>query len=137
MGVEVLHLEFAASGGYLAVSSSPALLEEYLRSGEGGGGRALREDAVIREAAAKVGGMSTGLLGYQNQRIATRVQWDFIRGGGIEKLTGGMAPKWAEALNFNLLPEFERVARYFGIAVYTGSADAQGLNLRFYGPSPQ
>lgn len=130
-------VEFAAASGYLAISSTPSLLEEFLRSGEATTGRALRDDSAVRDAASRIGGMSTGLLGYQNQRVSTRVFWDFVRKGGVESLTGGISREAAAALDFKLLPEFDRVAQYFGIAVYTGSGDAQGLSLRFFGPTPK
>ena len=65
-------LSYAASGGYLALSTDDATLEAYLRSGEGGG-KTLRETAGLAEAAQKVGGMNTGLFGYENSSETMRV----------------------------------------------------------------
>lgn len=131
-------MEFAASGGYVAISSQPGILEEFLRSAEGGG-RSLKDDPAIAEAAQKVGGMGTGLFGYENQRETMRAQWEFLRSGGLDQLLeqSGGRNEWRELFDFKALPAFDTVAKYFGMAVYSGAADAQGLHLKFYGPTPK
>jgi hypothetical protein len=137
-GQKARKMEFAASGAYVSIGTAPALLEEYLRSAEGNG-KSLRDDPAIGQAAEKVGGMGSGYFGYENQRGAMRGQWEFMRGGGLDKLLDqtGARSDWREVFDFKSLPPYERIARYFGIAVYSGSSDAQGLNLRFYGPKPR
>lgn len=131
-------LEIAASGGYVAVGSSPALLEEYLRSAEGGG-KSLRDDAAIGRAAEKVGGLGTGLFGYENQRESLRGQWEFLRTGGFDKMLdqGGGRNEWRELFDFKALPPYDQIAKHFGFAVFAGSTDPQGLNFKFYGPNPR
>lgn len=131
-------IEFAASGGYVAISSQPAMLEEFLRSAEGGG-RSLKDEAAIAEAAQKVGGMGTGLFGYENQRETMRSQWEFLRSGGLDQMLAqsGGKNEWRDLFDFKALPAYDTVAKYFGLAVYSGSADAQGLHLKFYGPTPK
>jgi hypothetical protein len=131
-------LELSSSGGYVVMGSNPALLEEYLRSAEGSG-KSLRDDPAIARAAEKVGGLNTGFFGYENQRETMRAQWEFLRSGGFDKVMdqSGAAGKWREVFDFKLLPAYDQVAKHFGIAVFAGSADPQGLNLKFYGPNPR
>lgn len=129
--------ELAASSGYLAVSSTPAVLEEFLRASESPG-RSLKDDRAIAEASQKVGGMNAGLFGYENQRETMRSQWEFLRGEGMANLMGdGDAEGFKKAVDFKALPDYDKVAKYFGIAVYSGTTDAQGTHFRFYNPNPK
>ena len=132
-------LEVAASGGFVAMGSSPAVLEGYLRSAEGGG-KPLKDAPGLAEAAQKVGGMGTGLFGYQDQRETTRAMWEALRqGGGLGKMVPGSNPKSAKAMDewfdATLLPPFAQVAGHFGMTVYAGSWDTQGFNIRAFGPN--
>jgi len=131
-------LEVAASGGFVAMGSSPAVLEEYLRSAEGGS-KPLKDAPGLAEAAQKVGGMGTGLFGYQDQRETTRAMWEALRqGGGLGKMIPGSNPQSTKAMDewfdATLLPPFEQVAGHFGMTVYAGSWDAQGFSIRGFGP---
>jgi hypothetical protein len=38
--------------------------------------------------------------------------------------------------DFSLLPEFDKVAKYFHFTVSTGSATADGLVFRYFSPTP-
>lgn len=128
-------MEMASSAGYLAMSTTPAVLEEFLRSVDGTP-RSLKENAAISEAAQKVGGMGTGMFGYENQRESMRAQWEFLRSGGLTSLLGeGEEGGWSEVLDFKSLPDYDKVMKYFGIAVFSGATDAQGMHFRFYGPN--
>ena len=128
-------VEIASSDGYLAVGTAPALLEEFLRSSDGGG-RSLKEDKALVEAAQKVGGLGTGMFGYENQRESMRSQWEFLRSGGLDKMLGEPEEEggWRAMFDFKVLPEYDKVLKYFGIAVFAGTTDAQGMHFRFYGP---
>ena len=42
---------------------------------------------------------------------------------------------WSEVLDFKSLPDYDKVMKYFGIAVFSGATDAQGMHFRFYGPN--
>ena len=129
-------VEMASSAGYLAVGTAPALLEEFLRSSDGGG-RSLKEDKALVEAAQKVGGLGTGMFGYENQRESMRSQWEFLRTGGLDKMLGEPEEEggWRAMFDFKALPEYDKVMKYFGIAVFAGTTDAQGMHFRFYGPN--
>jgi hypothetical protein len=128
-------VEFTTHSGYLAISSSPAMIEEFLRSSEGVN-RPLHENPALREAAQRIGGFTTGLFGYQNQRAALRPQWEALRKGGLESLPGGMGTEWADVVDFKLLPEYDKIARYIGINIHTGVIDSRGLHLRVFAPTP-
>lgn len=128
-------MEMASASGYAVFSGTPALLEEVLRSAESPG-KSLRDDPALVRAAEKVGGFGTGIFGYENQRETMRSQWEFLRTGGLANVMGdGGAADWAQMFDFKLLPEYGQVAKHFGIAVFSGSTDAQGTHFRFYGPS--
>lgn len=134
-------MEVAASGGFVALGSHPAMIEEYLRSAEGGG-KALKDQPGLAEAAQKVGGMGTGLFGYEDMREATRATWEVLRqSGGLDKVVPAANPKSAKEMSqlfdVALLPPFEQVAKYFGITVYAGAWDAQGFRMKVCSPNPK
>jgi hypothetical protein len=134
-------LEMAASGGYVAFSSDPATLEEYLRSADGGG-KSLKDSPALAEAAQRVGGLNTGLFGYTDQRESLRGTWEAVRAGSLSKVTPPGGPAAAEGApedfaDFKLLPAFDQVAKYFGISVYAGAWDTQGFAVKQYGPNPK
>ena len=135
-------LEFAAGNGYLAISTSPAILEQFLRSGDGGG-NSLKDNASMVAAAEKVGGMATGLFGYQDAKEGTRIWWEVLRqSGSLDKLmsSGGDSSggkKIAEWVDLSLLPPFEGVSKYLGLSVFSGKWDGAGFNLLAYWPIPK
>lgn len=134
-------LEVASSGGYVAFSNDPAVLEEFLRSADSTG-KPLKEAAGLAEAAQEVGGLSTGVFTYQNQRESIQATWEALRtGGGIDKLIPTMGKDAAadagQWLDFSLLPPFEQVAKYFGMAVSAGAWDSTGFQLKTFAPTPR
>ncbi|MCL5096668.1 MAG: hypothetical protein M1608_03890 [Candidatus Omnitrophica bacterium] len=142
-------LSFAASGGYLALSTDAAMLEEYLRNGENRP-KALAQKPTLQEAAQKVGGMGTGFFAYQNDRELVRITLETLKrdSGSLDKLLGLYSPSpaenedaakktdWKSWLDFSLLPASEKIARYFNFTVYSSGSDSRGLNLRFFTPNP-
>lgn len=134
-------VEVAASGGFVALSSHPAMIEEYLRSAEGGG-KPLKELPGFADTAQKVGGMGTGLFGYENLKESARPAWEAMRlSGGLDKALPGTDPKntreLAKWFDVTLLPPFESVAKYFGPSFYAGSWDARGFSLKAFSPTPK
>jgi hypothetical protein len=140
-------LSYAASGGYVALSTDDAILETYLRSSEASG-KALRETAGLAEAAQKVGGMNTGLFGYENSSETMRVTLETLKkdSEGLERILG-LTPLGARLnangahglkdwVDFSLLPAFESIAKYFHFTVYAGSANADGLSYKVFSPTP-
>jgi hypothetical protein len=138
-------LSYAASGSYVAFSTDTALLEEYLRATDA---RPLRELPGLAQASEKVGGMGTGLFGFENQQESMRVTFealkkeaasidDLLSGSRIAgKLAGDEDKKFKGWFDFSLLPEFDRVAKYFHIAVWSGSVTTEGISFRWFSPAP-
>jgi hypothetical protein len=142
-------LHLAASGGYLALGGDAATLEEYLRSTETKP-KPLSGLPGLREAAERVGGMSTGLFGVQNDAEAVRVFWEALRGNKnlFLDLVGAQNPALKESMaendevaktitewaDFSLLPPFGQVAKYFHLTVYAGKASSAGYLLKAYTP---
>lgn len=140
-------LNYAASGGYVAFSYDLATLEEYLRH-SGTAPKALADMPGLAQAAQKVGGMNTGLFGYENQRESMRATIETLRkeSGSLAHLFGGSpwAGRWAFAdqkklqawLDFSLLPPFDAIAKYFHIAVFSAATTPQGILVRAFTPQP-
>jgi hypothetical protein len=141
-------LSCAAGAGYVALSTDATLLEEYLRSSEGQA-KALRDTPGLLEAAQQVGGMGTGLFGYENQAGTMRAAFEAVKhdpgastngiGPGLFPALPGLTGPEANLsawMDFTLLPPFERVAPYFSFTVYALSANTDGLTLKLYAPAP-
>jgi hypothetical protein len=135
-------LMMAASGGYVAFGTDTALIEEFLRSADDKP-RPLSETPGFKEAASKVGGTSTGLFGFQNDKESLRPIYETLRAnndllsamfGEVLELDGdGDLKNW---LDFSLLPAFDRVAKYFGISVFAGSQTRDGYLMKVHTPMP-
>lgn len=137
-------LMYASSGGYVAFSTTPVMVEEFIRSAQGGG-KPLSATPGLAEAAQKVGGMSSGLLIYENQTTTTRLIFEALRKDPTlfdtifargQQLTEDGRKKRAEWLDFSLLPEFSAIEKYFHFSVAGFVADEHGINYRFFAPTP-
>jgi len=128
-------LEYVGSGGYVAFSRQPAMVEEYIRSAEGSG-KSLKGNTELTAAAEKVGGLGTGLFVFENQRETMRSTWGMLRNDGLAKSGMGQGD-FASLFDFKLLPEFDTVRKYFGISVSAGLVDAQGMHFRTFSPTPK
>jgi len=141
-------LNFAAGGSYVALSTDPALLEEYLRSAESPP-RPLRDRPGLAEAAEMAGGVGTYLFGYENQTENMRAAFEAMKkdpSAAANASTLGLFPgvpglSGAERhfkgwMDYSLAPPFDRVAQYFSFTVYAASATTDGLTLKFYVPTP-
>ncbi|MFO1477950.1 MAG: hypothetical protein U1F98_15045 [Verrucomicrobiota bacterium] len=132
-------LSYAASGGYLAITIDPAMIEEYLRSGDNPQ-KALRETAGLSDAAARVGGFNTGWFGFENQSESVRVLIDAVRkSAGTDSSAAAAMPFGAglkDWLDFSLLPPYEKISKYFGISVYSISENADGASFKMFAPTP-
>ncbi len=143
-------LSFAASGGYVALSTDVALLEEFLRNSESSG-KKLAETAGLSDAAQKVGGMNTGWFGYENQAETLRVLLETLKQdpNALEKLfapnpanpfanpAGGSFGKNAKDwIDVGLFPSFDKIAKYFHFSVVAVSSNADGYYLKTFSPTP-
>jgi hypothetical protein len=141
-------LHWAASGSYVALAADPALLEEYLR-GTPPQAKTLHDTAGLVDAAQKVGGMGTGLLGYENEANTMRAAFEAARTDpgastngigpslfpGLPGLTGP-EDSLTDWMDFSLLPAFDKVAQYFSYSLFAVSANTEGLTLKTFAPTP-
>ena len=143
----------AASGGYVAVTSDVAMLEEYLRSNTGQV-RPLRETAGLAEAAQRVGGAGNGLFGYQNQLKDARAKFARLKLApsdqteglslvtGLDETIAGLLLQMppvrdlCNGMDFSRLPDYDPVAKYFYFSVSGGGATADGLSFQMFSPRP-
>ncbi len=145
-------IHLAASGGYAAFAADTGILEEYLRSSETKP-KPLAEFPGLKAAAEKVGGMSTGLFGFQNDAEQLRPFWEALRTNkglffdlitaqnpAVNGMLGDKREEFekqlAEWADFSLLPPFPQVAKYFSFTVYAGRASNTGYNLKALTPVP-
>ena len=140
-------LSYAASGGYVAMSTDASLLEEYLRSSESQA-KTLRETPGLAEAAQKVSDPGTGLLGYNNSAEIMRAAFEgwkkepnSVTNAASNLLPGalGMAgpeKNFKDWLDVSLLPAYNKVAKYFHFTVYALSANVDGLTFKLFAPVP-
>ena len=138
---------FAASGGYVAMSTDAATLESYLRSAENPG-KSLRDTPGLAEAAQKVGGLNTGLFGYQNDAESLRMVLEALKNDtatldqliAMTPLGSQFAPedgkRLKDWLDFSLLPPFEKIAKYFHFTVYGGLLTSDGYGYQIFSPTP-
>ena len=140
-------LHYAASGSYVALSTEPSMVEEYLRSSDTPR-KALREISGLTEASQKVTGPGTGLFGYDNRAETMRAVFDSLKknpGAGAPSSLGTLSSAAGIALptgqmkdwmDYSLLPSFDRVSKYFYFTVYGGSANVDGISFKLFAPAP-
>jgi hypothetical protein len=143
-------LSYAASGGYVALSTDASMLEEFLRSSESQA-KTLRETAGLTEAAQKVTGPGTFVFGYRNQLEDFKARFAQAKNDPASLTNAspsspnplmsslplaGPDKTFKEWMDFSLLPPFERVSKYFHFTVYGGSASVDGLTLKYFAPTP-
>jgi hypothetical protein len=145
------NLSYTASGGYVAFSTNPSLLEEYLRSSETQR-KALKETTGLAEAAQKVIGPGSSLFGYENQVETMRTLIENLRKNGSSASPPSSNPaanllpsglnvpatvrSFKELMDFSLLPNFDSVSKYFHFSVYGGEANVDGLVFKMFNPNP-
>jgi len=141
-------LHLSASGGYMALGTEAALLEDYLRSSDNKP-KPLAETPGLAEAAQKIGGMATGLFGYQDDRENMRALLEALKNdqGGLARLFRGtpmadllrgaeVEKALKEWLDFSLLPPYEKVAKYFYLSVFAGRMTPEGFSFKAFSPTP-
>jgi len=139
-------LSCAASGGYVAISTDVAMLEEYMRSSESQA-RTLGETPGLMEAAQKVLGPGTVLFGYQNQVESARTEFELLKKEGasitnmmtmLPGVFGLPSPQNAikQLTDYSLLPPFDGLAKYFHFTVYGVGASVDGVTFKWFAPIP-
>jgi hypothetical protein len=140
-------LHYAASAGYVALSTDASLLEEFVRSSESQA-KGLRETAGLIEASQKVTGPGTTLFGFENLSDTMRAKFEELKREGANSTNSPSVNPLAAAIvgtpeksvqdwmDFSLLPPFESVSKYFHFSVYGASATVDGLTFKYFRPVP-
>lgn len=142
-------LTYAASGGYVAISSDPATVEEFLRSSEGTA-KSLRDLPGLNDAAQKVGGMGRGYFSFENEAESARGALDatqkdpsaiasLLGAGQIATVlgwVGGDAKTMTESFDLTLLPAYDKVAKYFYLNVNALGVTADGITFKMFTSTP-
>jgi len=139
-------MNLAASSGYIALSSDPSMVEEYLRSAQDPP-KPLRDIPGLASAAEKVSGMGTGWFGYDNQNESMRVLFDAMHKSSATNINAnpflasfssipGLGASLQSWLDFSLLPPFDKVSKYFSYSVFASSASVDGLTFKVFAPLP-
>ncbi len=146
MGTNALNM--VASGGYVAISSDNAILEEHLRSADTPP-KPLRETPGFMDAAQKVGGANTGWFTFENQVETMRASFADAKANPDRPPSDSNAlavnfsfssedkprslPDWIDAAS---LPPFEQVAKYFFSSLLSVSATPEGISVKIAVPTP-
>ena len=137
---------------YVVISPDEKTLTQFLK-GPKKDAKKLADHPGLKEAAAKVGGLKAGAFAFENQKTFGRAIFKFLKdnpnliedtlgglGGGqfIDPETGLPAggPDLSAWLDFKLLPDFGKVAKYFHFTVSGLETTDQGIRLRTYAPRP-
>jgi hypothetical protein len=132
---------FTASGGYIAMSKDSSILENFLRSAANPG-TPLGATAGLADAAQHVGGTGGGLFGYQNQRETMRSTFEGLKNRPANASVQSLATEsnlfglLYKSADFSLLPDYDRVSKYFYFSVFSGSATADGISIKAFAPRP-
>jgi hypothetical protein len=129
-------LLLSSSGGYVAITLDPGIMEEYLRSADGKT-RPLSQLPGLTDAEEHVGGTQGGMFGYQNQSDTMRTSFKLLKNSSSSEITSRMfPPAFHDWVDFTLLPDFDQVAKYFYISVYGAQTTDDGINLKVFNPRP-
>lgn len=141
---------FAAARGYLALATDLDLLKSFLEGKAPADGSLITKPG-LQAAANKVGGFSTGMFGYSNDRLGVRSIWDAVTDKDLSAInptalmlrqlfaaaeSSGKGVNLNDWVDFSLLPPFEKVEKYFYISVYAGSVGPDGFTLKTFAPTP-
>jgi hypothetical protein len=141
-------LGFVGGTEYLAFSTERDLLEEFAAGKSGTAGGRLNDLPGLSEAAARVGGMSNGLFGYENDQLTAQTMLEALRNesGLIEQMLR-MSPLGAQLeedgrtlrdwVDFSQLPSFDRVKQHFDFSVYGVAVRPEGVSYRVFTPKPR
>ena len=142
---------FAASGGYLAITSDVEMLEEFLRSSDNNK-PGLSQTPGLGEAAQKAGGgISAGIFVFNNDKENSRILLETLRKEaisgpdlmgllGLESRANKIstveeANQFKDWFDFSLLPPFETLAKYFNYSVWAGGFTPEGFSLNCFTPA--
>lgn len=143
-------IAFSSSNGYIAIASDIGLLEEFLRSSDSSA-EPLINKVGLRFSSEKVGGMSTGLYGFSDDRETMRFIYKFLTSNdgsqtgvmtGLNQFMAAMGAnaednEFDEWIDLSLLPPFGQIEKYFNYTVYSGEVKPEGYQIRMFTPRPR
>ncbi|HXR06211.1 MAG TPA: hypothetical protein VN765_02715, partial [Candidatus Acidoferrum sp.] len=142
---------FAASSGYVALTSDVEMLEEFLRSNDSNK-PGLSQTPGLSDAAEKAGGgMSAGIFTFSNDKESTRTLLETLRkevisGPDLLGLLGlemrqnristvEEANRFKAWCDFSLLPPAAALIKYFNYSVWVGGFTQDGFVLNCFTPA--
>jgi len=139
-------IHYAASAGYVALSTDASVLEEFLRRSENQV-RSLRETVGLAEAAQKVIGPGTIVFGFENQAETLRgkiEQWKLEAASATNAPPpnlplppfGPTEKSVRDWMDFSLLPPSDAMSKYFHFSVYGVSAGIDGFTYKYFVATP-
>ena len=138
-------MSVSTSGGYLAISTDAALLEELLRGAEAKG-KPLSDVPGLADAAQKVGGFNTGWFSYDNQTETLRLLFELLKKDpqALEQMLALPVPganilalkSAQDMVDLSLLPEFGAISKYFGFTVQATTGTPEGISFKSFLPVP-
>ena len=108
----------------------------------------MRETAGLANAAQHVGGAGNDLFAYENQREVMRETLTALKNSSPDSPASGGANAssalpfvppgkiFSEWMDFSLLPDFDKVSKYFYFSVTSGNVTADGLSFKVFAPRP-
>ncbi len=134
------------SAGYVALTTDVSMIEAFLRSADSRA-KLLRETAGFAEAAQHVGGTGNGLFAYENQRESLRGLFAALKNsppnppagsaGVLGSLPFAQPGKiFGDWMDFSLLPDYDRISKYFYFSVTGGDVTTDGLSIKVFAPRP-
>ena len=138
-----------AVGEYVMFSQDLKAMKQYL-DGPEEEAKPLAKFSGLNQAAKKVGGMDSGAFGFENTKIMAQGVFTMLkknpdlisnafrgRPQGIDPDTGlpVQENRFSEWLDFQLLPEFKQISKYFNFSVVGVRADKQGIRMGIYIPT--
>lgn len=136
-----------AFNNYLAIANDKAILDEALS--RSAGTASLKDFAPLKETAQKIGGMNSGLFSFVNSREQTRAQFQVLKSEsdtiamllsvtpiGMRLGLGEDSKVFKEWVDVSLLPEFDKIAKYFYVTTTTLSSQKDGISIKIFTPVP-
>jgi len=133
----------STSDGYVALSTDVSMIESFLRSADSKA-KPLRDIPGLTAAAQHVGGAGNGLFAYENQQETLREAFIALKNSPASGGAGAFASipfvpsgkMFGDWMDYSLLPDFDKVSKYFYISVTGGNVTADGISFKAFAPRP-
>lgn len=133
---------------YVAIANDLSILQEFLNYSDGKY-VPLKNFQGLSDAIKIVGSENSGLLIFQNAKEQTRFQYTLLKNEtdtiasllamtpiGIRLGLGEDSKLLKQWIDPTLLPDFDKIAKYFGIAVSELNVEESGIRLKSFNPNP-